>query len=171
MSSISDAQALARSLENNGVRHVFFVTGSPLNLWPALEEEGIQLVLARSERAARRVPRAARPRSGQPHSRRRRTLDGFQPGGRDHTQSRVGARAEEIEKKQRVAAFCRAFQLLLLPIPISVSVILSLMERSAASSRAATGKHLVMNETLRFTQADIHSFDLEECLHESSCAA
>ncbi len=51
-SKYSGAQALAECLRLNGVQHIFFVTGNPLNLWPALEEEGLRLILARSERAA-----------------------------------------------------------------------------------------------------------------------
>ncbi|HEX9915939.1 MAG TPA: thiamine pyrophosphate-binding protein [Candidatus Bathyarchaeia archaeon] len=52
MARMSGAKAVAETMKNHGVKHFFHVSGGMISLFIEVEEAGIDLVLARSEKAA-----------------------------------------------------------------------------------------------------------------------
>jgi len=48
----SGAEAVARALNECGVDHFFYVTGGMTRMFPVIENEGVNMVLCRNEKAA-----------------------------------------------------------------------------------------------------------------------
>ncbi|MCK4582526.1 thiamine pyrophosphate-binding protein, partial [Candidatus Bathyarchaeota archaeon] len=52
MTRMTGAKAIAETMRNHGVEHFFHVSGGMISLFIEIEDAGIDLVLARSEKAA-----------------------------------------------------------------------------------------------------------------------